>query len=107
MKNWRECATIKLSVSPFTDVEVCKDGTVRVEFEGSYYECIAINDIPVADILESSKKQFKHKWKKRFVEDLTQVMAGMGKHPKGGIVELALRELDSGQRRTVANAPLT
>lgn len=94
-------------VSPFTDVEVCTDGTVRVEFQGSYFECIALNDIPVTDILESSKKQFSHKWKKRFVEDLTQVMAGMGKHPKGGVVKLALRDLDSGQLRTVADAPLT
>lgn len=94
-------------VSPFTDVEVFENESVRVEYEGTDYECVAINDIPVADILESSKNKFGHKWKKRFMEDLTEVMAAMGKHPKGGVVKLSLLESESGQVRTIAEARLT
>ena len=94
-------------VSCFTEVGILDDGTVRVEFEGNYYEFISINDIPVEDIIESAKSQFQQRWEKRFVEDLTQVMAGMGRHPGERVVKLVLRDPDSGQIHAAAEAPLT
>lgn len=93
-------------LSPFTQVR-CLDGDkVKVEYDGKSYELLSIDDFPTADILKFSRKQFGERWEKRFVEDIVEVLAGMGK-PPGTNVKLSLRDPKTAKTRTVDRAPLT
>jgi len=93
-------------LSPFTQVQ-CLDGdNVQVRFDGTNYELLSIDDLPTAKILQASRKQFGELWEKRFVEDIVEVLTGMG-HPPGDNVKLALRDPQTAKTRTVERAPLT
>lgn len=93
-------------LSPFTKVQ-CLDGdNVQVQFDGKDYELLSIDDLPTAKILQASRKQFGERWEKRFVEDIVEVLTGMG-HPPGDNVKLALRDPQTAETHTVARAPLT
>lgn len=90
-------------VSPFTDVLVGDDG-VEVEYEGSTYHLVSINDVPTDVILNSSRTHFGSQWERRFVEDLVEVLAAMGVPPET-TVKVVLRN-ESGQTKSV-RAPMT
>jgi hypothetical protein len=93
-------------LSPFTKVQ-CLDGdNVQVEFDGTNYELLSIDGLPTAKILQASRKQYGERWEKRFVEDIVEVLTGMG-HPPGDNVKLALRDPQTAKTRTVERAPLT
>jgi len=102
-------------LSPFTAVQVHKDkDKVHVEFEGQFYELMAIDDLSTERILDYTtkrwgqrdEKRFGKRGEKRFAEDLVTVLEGIG-HSPGNTVELTLRDLKSGKERTVARAPMT
>ena len=91
--------------SPFQNVQV-KNDRVEVRVEGKQYVLLAIDELPTKDILKSSRKQFGNLWEKRFVEDLVEVMGGMG-HMPGPTVTLKLSELDTGKVVTLREVPMT
>jgi hypothetical protein len=92
-------------LSPFTEVR--HDGErIIVRVRGELYELIALDDIAVARILQSAKDQFGELWQKRFAEDLVEVLWGMGHRP-GATVKLSLRNLQSSEPLTIADAAMT
>lgn len=92
-------------LSPFTDVVVTND-QVLVEFKCEVSEWLAIDDILVTDIVASAKEQFGRRWEKRIVEDIVEVLWGMG-HSPGQTVKLRLRDPENGKETIVGSAPLT
>lgn len=92
-------------LSPFTDVVVTND-QVLVEFKGEVSEWLAIDDILVTNIVASAKEQFGRRWEKRIVEDIVEVLWGMG-HSPGQTVKLRLRDPETGEETVVDSAPLT
>lgn len=93
-------------LSPFTDVIFKgKDGIV-VEFEHKQYELVSIDGLTTKRILDSARNQYSELWKKRFAEDLVEVMTGAGRKPEQ-TVKLVLQDLKSKKLKTVAKAPLT
>lgn len=94
-----------MRLSPFTDVQITKNGSVQVEFEGDSFELVSINDVQTKGILKSSQRQFGRLWKKRFVEDLPEVLMGMGVRELN-TVKLGLRD-QTGNVVTVDEAPMT
>jgi hypothetical protein len=92
-------------VSPFTQVDFQGD-KVLVEFNGTTYEWLGIDDIPVSKVIASSKKQFRDLWRKRITEDLVEVLWGMGHYP-GNTVKLQLQDIQDNAETTVAAAPMT
>ena len=93
-------------LSPFTRVR-CLDGdSVEVMFDNKTYELVSIDGLPTPKILQSARTQFGGLWEKRFVEDIVEVLGGMG-HAPGDAVELVLRDPKSGALRKVERAPLT
>jgi hypothetical protein len=90
--------------SPFTDVAVDGDAA-DVEFRGARYELVSINDAPTKAILTSARRRFDSQGEKRFIEDLPEVLGGMGLEPKKA-VSLVLRDAD-GNEVHVADAPMT
>ena len=93
-------------LSPFTQVQCLDEDKVRVEYGGKDYELLSIDDLPTAKILQSSRKQFGGLWEKRFVEDIVEVLTGMG-NPPGANVKLSLLDPQTAETRTVDRAPLT
>jgi hypothetical protein len=92
-------------LSPFTGVR-WEGETPEVEFEGAWYRPESIAGKPVADILTFAKRRWSGKWRKRFAEDLVEVLSEMGA-PPGRKVDLVLVAKDSGKRVTRKGAPMT
>jgi len=93
-------------LSPFTDVLFKNEDRIVVEYQEKQYELVSIDDLTTKTILDSARKQFKTLWRKRFAEDLVEVMEGAGK-PSGKTVKLVLRNLKSGKTSTIFKAPMT
>ena len=93
-------------ISPFTAVSVREDDRVSVEFKTKTYWLISIDDLATGEILKSSRRQYGPLWEKRFVEDIAEVLAGMG-NPPGATVKLVLVDQKKGKKRVVSKAPLT
>ncbi len=66
--------------SPFTAVK-WEDEKAIVRFEGQWYTFQSINGITSAAIFDFCKKAYEDRWKKRFSEDLVEVMTKMGHTP--------------------------
>jgi hypothetical protein len=90
--------------SPFTDVQVEGDAAF-VQFRGARYELVSINKASTKSILRSSRHRYGHLAEKRFIEDLPEVLVGMGFAPKE-TVSLVLRDA-TGKTVHVADAPMT
>ena len=91
--------------SPFTDVRVERD-VVLVEFDGARYELVSINGATSKDILRSARRRYGSLVEKRFIEDLPEVLGGLGMSPNESTVELVLRD-STGKKVEVADAPMT
>jgi hypothetical protein len=93
-----------MRASPFTDVLVQGDDVV-VEFRGARYELVSINGASTEAILESAWRRYGFLGEKRFIEDLPEVLAGMG-FPRKRAVSLVLRDA-GGNKIEAAEAPMT
>ena len=93
-------------LSPFTEVQVRGDAAAEVEFEGKQYELVSIDGLSMEETAGGARKQYGWLWEKRFVEDLVEVMDGMG-HKPAATVKLLLRDPASGAIKTVDRAPMT
>ncbi len=92
-------------ISPFTQVDFGA-GKILVEFDGTTYEWLGIDGIPVSKVTEASKRLYRVLWRKRIVEDVVEVLWGMG-HKPGETVKLQLRDLQQDKEITIAAAPMT
>lgn len=92
-------------VSPFTAIEI--DGEiVRVEYEETRYELIAIEQVPTADLIAASKRRFGRNWEKRLREDIAEVLGAAG-IPESDRVDLSLKDLESGEVALFPDAKMT
>jgi hypothetical protein len=66
--------------SPFTGVQ-WENGQPIVQFENEWYHFEKLEDFTKEELLDFCKKEFGHKWKKRFSEDLVEVLYGLGYTP--------------------------
>ena len=73
---------------------------------GAWHELLAINDTPAGEIVKFCKDKEPNIWKKRFEEDLVEMMARMG-HEPGETVTLRLRDPASGKAEVVKDVPNT
>jgi hypothetical protein len=93
-----------MRASPFTDVLVQEDAAI-VEFRAAHYELVSINGASTAEILDSAGDLYGSLGEKRFVEDLPEVLTGMG-FPRTATVSLVLRDAE-GNLVDVPEAPMT
>lgn len=76
-------------VSPFEAVE-WKQQRVNVSVDEKWYKLESINGYSLSQILSSSKRQYHEKWKKRFIEDIYEVLEGLDALT-GMVVEVEMR----------------
>lgn len=79
-------------VAPYTGVRWEKDRPI-VRVQDRWSPLVSIDGIPIARIVEFSQKEFGEKARKRFAEDLVQVLSTMGHEPDWEVT-LGLRTKD-------------
>jgi hypothetical protein len=102
-----QAAGEKPKLAPFTGVR-WRGEVPEVEVAGTWAELLAIDGVAADRIVAYCKEHYAKPdglWKKRFSEDLVEVLMGMGKAP-GERVVLELKSLPEGARRRV-EAPMT
>jgi hypothetical protein len=93
-------------LSPFTGVRWVNTDC-QVQVDGTWYELVAIDDQPFANIVEFAKKKYGDAMvQKRIDEDLVEVLTAT-RHKPGEAVKLQLRSLDTGAVITREKVPMT
>jgi CubicO group peptidase (beta-lactamase class C family) len=91
--------------SPFTAIR-WKESQPEVQLENEWYELVALDAIPVIDIVDFSRQTFGERWQKRFSEDLVEVLTRMG-YPPQNEVTLVLRSFATGETLTRTGVAMT
>ena len=73
---------------------------------GRWYRPEAIDGIAIDDILQGAERLHGPRWRKRFVEDLVELMDRLG-HPLDSAVDLRLRPVDGKDTLTIRDVPMT
>ncbi|MCG8407202.1 MAG: S41 family peptidase [Phycisphaerales bacterium] len=92
-------------LSPFSEIR-WKKSIVEVRIEGKWYKLVALNGVSRKKIIAFCKRQWPDKWKKRFEEDLVEVLTRMGHEPER-TVTLKVKDLDSGDMTVLKNVAMT
>jgi hypothetical protein len=91
--------------APFSAVR-WKDSTPEVKVKDQWYELLAINSASAKDIVAFCKEKENKQWKKRFEEDLVEMMDRMG-HKPGTKVALKLRDLATDKEVIMKDVAMT
>ncbi len=91
--------------SPFEDVRWMRDSP-EVLIEGRWYALVEIDDLPSAYVVGFCQENSARVWRKRFSEDLVQVLNRLG-HWGTGEVDLKLRDLESGRLVMIRDVPMS
>ena len=96
------------SLSPFTEVICQPDDTVlvRIDDEEQMLQLVSIDAVPTGEIIAACRNNYGELWEKRFVEDIGKVLVDMG-HAPGSTVMLVLSDTETGETRTIDEAPMT
>jgi hypothetical protein len=92
-------------LSPFEAIQWQRQ-TPQVRVGGNWYELLAIDDVPVDQIVAFSRFRGANSWQKHFNEDLVELLIRMG-HDPGTSATLKLRDLSSGNVRVLTDVPMT
>ena len=83
-------------------------GTSRPEVRvgDEWYRLVSLDDVPVEEIVAFSRKVYEHLWRKRFEEDLVELLSRMG-HPPQDTVTLVVQSLTSSETLIWEDMPMT
>lgn len=91
--------------SPFSAIR-WRDAIAEVQVEETWYELVSLDDHSAGEILKFSRQTFGRSSKKRFEEDLVELLSRMGHAPQSE-VKLVLKSLDSGKTTVLDNVAMT
>jgi len=91
--------------SPFAAVR-WRDSEPEVRVGEEWFQLVSLDGITAGDIVKFSQSSYDDKWRKRFEEDLVEVLFRMGHEPKDA-VPLVLQSLTSTERVTLEGVPIT
>ncbi len=91
--------------SPFAGVR-WRDSQPEVQVEKEWFTLVSLNGIAADDILSFSQRSYDDKWRKRFEEDLVEVLVRMGHEPEDS-VRLVVCPLGSSKTRTLEDVAMT
>lgn len=102
---WWDGASEYPKLSPFAAVR-WQDDRPEVAVGGTWYELLKIDDVDASEIVDYCQWRFFHKSKKRFEEDLVEVLTRMGHRP-GSTSTLTVRTLPEGDKQVLRNVSWT
>lgn len=91
--------------SPFSAVR-WQESQPEVRLNGEWFKLISIDEKPATEILTFSQQADGDLWKKRFEEDLVELLSKMG-HPPQDTVTLEVESLTSGKSSVRKNVSMT
>jgi CubicO group peptidase (beta-lactamase class C family) len=91
--------------SPFAAVR-WKQSHPEVEVGGEWFKLVSLDEIPASEIVTFSKRNYGDLWRKRFEEDLVELLTRMG-HPLRDKVTLVVQPPDSTETQTLDDVPMT
>lgn len=94
-------------ISPFEELRWANEWEPVGRVRGTWYRINAINEIPVADILDHARTHHPRKERKRFGEDLLQLFDEMGRPLSGNTVSLDLTPADGGDPIRLDDVPMS
>ena len=71
-----------------------------------WYALSSVDEVPVDDILAECRRRYGERSRKRFEEDLVQVLSEMG-HPPGRRTDLTVRNIVTGEKRVLHDVAWT
>ena len=92
-------------LSPFAAVR-WQESQPEVRVGDEWFTLVSLDEIPAAEIVAFSQKTYGDKWRKRFEEDLVELLAAMGHTPKD-TVRLVVIPVGSSTPRTLEDIPMT
>ncbi|MGH7162288.1 MAG: hypothetical protein ACREID_02295, partial [Planctomycetota bacterium] len=66
---------------------------------GAWYALVSLNGIDAGEIARFCRKTYEERWRKRFGEDLVQVLTEMGRAPDGGTADLVVKDAAGATKR--------
>jgi hypothetical protein len=93
------------TAAPFTDVRWEGDVPIVLVRE-QWVRLVALDGVPAAEIVKTCHERYGDLWEKRFVEDLVEVLAGMGHEPHETVTLAVVRE-GSSEPETWKDVPMT
>ncbi|MCG6157528.1 serine hydrolase domain-containing protein [Rubinisphaera margarita] len=91
--------------SPFAAVRWNEDEP-EVRIDGDWFKLVSIDGHPTGQLLRFSRERYEEKWRKRFEEDLFELLARMG-HEPGETVDLVVQAPDAEEMQTLKEVPMT
>ena len=91
--------------SPFAAVR-WRDSQPEVRVGEEWFQLVSLDGIAAGDIVTFSQRSYKDQWRKRFEEDLVEILFRMGHEPKDA-VRLVVRPLGSSETRTLEDVAMT
>lgn len=106
---WTSFATEALGydkLSPFEGLRWSETWTPEVQVNDTWYTLLAIGDLTAEDIVSFCRKTWPDRAKKRFGEDLVEVLSKMGWEP-GKSVDLRVRPIAGGKATILRGVAMT
>lgn len=91
--------------SPFAALR-WRESEPEVRVGKEWFQLVSLDGVAAGDIVAFSQSTYKDKWRKRFEEDLVEVLFRMGHEPKDA-VRLIVRPLGSSETRTLEDVAMT
>lgn len=91
--------------SPFAAVR-WQESQPEVKLGQEWFKLVSLNGVPASAIVTFSKQTYGDKWRKRFEEDLVELLTRMG-HPLKDKVTLEVLTLYSSERQVLKDIPMT
>jgi hypothetical protein len=91
--------------SPFTAVRWQATQPV-IQFDDQWFKLVSLDELPAAEIVAFSRQTYGNQWRKRFEEDLVELLSRMG-HPPQDTVTLVVQSLSSSETQVRAGVPMT
>ncbi|QDU10295.1 hypothetical protein [Gimesia aquarii] len=92
-------------ISPFAGVR-WQESQPEVKLGEEWFKLESLNNIPADEIVAFSQRTYEDLWRKRFEEDLVELLTRMG-HPPQDTVTLVVQPLTSSQPQVRKNVPMT
>jgi len=94
-----------LKRSPFAAVR-WQESQPEVKLGEEWFKLVSLEGLPASEIVAFSKQTYRDKWRKRFEEDLVELLTRMG-HPPEKTVTLKIQSLTSSETQVRKEVPMT
>jgi hypothetical protein len=91
--------------SPFAGVR-WQQSQPEVQLGEEWFQLVSLDEIPASEIVAFSRRTEGNKWRKRFEEDLVELLTRMG-HPPQDEVTLVIQSLTSSETSVREDVPMT